>query len=45
MITAIVMVSAMAGSPFLTFHISLPVLASSATSVLSAWARKTLPSA
>src|SRR6516162_10780652 len=33
------------GSPFFTDQITLPVLASSATSVVSAWCRKILPSA
>src|SRR5215475_4976609 len=38
-------VSPLAGSPFLTLQTTLPVLASSATSVVSAWCRKILPSA
>src|SRR6267154_1405532 len=42
---ALVFVSPFLGSPFLTFHTSLPVLASSATSVVSACCRKILPSA
>ena len=36
---ASVPVSALLGSPFLTFHISSPVSAFSATSVVSAWCR------
>ena len=37
-------VPAFNGSPFLADQTTLPVLASSATSVVSAWCRKTLPS-
>ena len=43
-IGAVVMVSPFFGSPFLTFQTSLPVLASSATTVVSAWLRMILPS-
>src|SRR5439155_11506248 len=42
---ALVLVSPFLGSPFLTFHSSLPVLASSATRLVSACCRKILPSA
>ncbi len=41
---ALVLVSPIFGLPFLTAHTSLPVLASSATSVVSACCRKILPS-
>src|SRR5262249_395265 len=43
-IGALVPVSPFFGSPFLTLHTTLPVFASSATNVLSAWARNVLPS-
>src|SRR5439155_23280781 len=38
-------VSPLLGSPFFTDQTNLPVLASRATSVVSAWCRKILPSA
>src|SRR2546427_10614845 len=42
---ALVFVSPFLGSPFLTFHTSLPVFASSSTRLVSACWRKILPSA
>src|SRR5690242_14787004 len=42
---ALVLTAPREGSPFLTDQITLPLLASSATSVLSACCRNTLPSA
>src|SRR6478735_2806912 len=42
---ALVLTAPSFGSPFFTVHTGLPVLASSATRVLSACCRKTLPSA
>src|SRR5262249_14365212 len=44
-IGADVPLSPLPGSPFLTDQTTLPVLASRATSVVSAWWRKILPSA
>ena len=44
-IGADVPVSPFRGSPFFACHTTLPVLASSATSVVSAWFRKIFPSA
>src|SRR5262249_44280174 len=41
---ALVFVSPIFGSPFFTLHATLPVFASSATSVVSACCRKILPS-